>query len=289
MKKLADWRTKHKEKLAKALLSEPTQTTIGRLIKPTGVVLIMGDRRSGKSVTAFSIMEYFHDKKGIKGAVCYPQMNKKLRRLLPKWVMVVTRVKDLPSNCTCIIDEASQVAHARRTSSTAALDMEALVALSEQKGQLILFISHHSRKFDIADVHGSNLIIWKQPTLADTMWERDELQTYVLRAWEFFQKLYPVKWNPTKPIPKKVLQACFVMNLRRMEFYTFRNGLPKFWSVGLSTVFKLFEDVELEKPKSKESKSKPSEPKSKKGAQKSEKRRGTSTGSQRGRRHTASH
>ena len=81
MKKLADWRTKHKEKLAKALLSEPTQTTIGRPIKPTGVVLIMGDRRSGKSVTAFSIMEYFHDKKGINGAVCYPQMNKKLRRL----------------------------------------------------------------------------------------------------------------------------------------------------------------------------------------------------------------
>ena len=69
--------------------------------------------------------------------------------------------------------------------------MDALVALSEQKGQLIIFISHHSRKFDINDVHGSNLIIWKQPTLADTMWERDELQTYVLRAWEFFQKLYP--------------------------------------------------------------------------------------------------
>ena len=50
--------------------------------------------------------------------------------------------------------------------------MDALVALSEQKGQLIIFISHHSRKFDINDVHGSNLIIWKQPTLADTMWER---------------------------------------------------------------------------------------------------------------------
>jgi len=281
MKRLSDWRTKHKEKLAKALLSEPTLTTMLRLIRPQGVVLIMGDRRSGKSVLAFKIMEEMHDKKGIKGAVCYPQMNKKLRRLLPKWVRVVTRVKDLPSNYTCIIDEASQVAHARRTSSTAALDMEALVALSEQKGQLILFISHHSRKFDIADVHGSNLIIWKQPTLADTMWERDELQTYVLRAWEFFQKLYPVKWNPTKPIPKKVLQACFVMNLRRMEFYTFRNGLPKFWSVGLSTVFKLFDDVEI---------SKPSEPKSnKKGAKQSEKRRGTSTGSQRGRRHSESH
>jgi hypothetical protein len=280
---LADWRIRHKEKRAKALLSEPTQTTIGRLIKPTGVALIMGDRRSGKSVLAFFIMEYFHDKKGIKGAVCYPQMNRKLRRLLPRWIKVVTRIKDLPAGCVCIIDEASQVAHARRTSSTAAVDMDALVALSEQKGQLIIFISHHSRKFDINDVHGSNLIIWKQPTLADTMWERDELQTYVLRAWEFFQKLYPKNWNPTKPIPKKVLQACFVMNLRRMEFFTFRNTLPQFWSNDLSTVFKLFEDIETK------AESKPSKPKSKKGVKKSEKGRGTSRNSQRSRCTTASH
>jgi len=105
MKRLADWRTRHKEKLAKELLSEPTQTTIGRLIKPTGVALIMGDRRSGKSVLAFFIMEYFHDKKGIQGAVCYPQMNRKLRRLLPRWIKVVTRIKDLPAGCVCIIDE----------------------------------------------------------------------------------------------------------------------------------------------------------------------------------------
>ena len=49
IKRLADWRIRHKEKLAKALLSEPTQTTIGRLIKPTGVALIMGDRRSGRA------------------------------------------------------------------------------------------------------------------------------------------------------------------------------------------------------------------------------------------------
>jgi hypothetical protein len=283
IKRLADWRIRHKEKLAKALLSEPTQTTIGRLIKPTGVALIMGDRRSGKSVLAFFIMEYFHDKKGIKGAVCYPQMNRKLRRLLPRWIKVVTRIKDLPAGCVCIIDEASQVAHARRTSSTAAVDMDALVALSEQKGQLIIFISHHSRKFDINDVHGSNLIIWKQPTLADTMWERDELQTYVLRAWEFFQKLYPKNWNPTKPIPRKVLQACFVMNLRRMEFFTFRNTLPQFWSNDLSTVFKLFEDIETKA----ETKSKPKS--DKEGAKRSEKGRGTSRNSQRSRCTTASH
>jgi hypothetical protein len=181
MKKLATWRTKHKERIAKSVLSKPIATTLGRLLKATGVILVMGDRRAGKSALAFAIMAYFHLKKGLPGAVCYPHVNRKLRRLLPKWIKIVTKVRDLPPGHICVIDEAALVAHARRTQSGAALDMEELVALSEQKGQLIVLICHHSRKLDINDVHGSNLIIWKQPTAADTIWERSELELYVLR------------------------------------------------------------------------------------------------------------
>lgn len=269
-KKLAHWRTKHRERIAKAVLSKPTVTTMGRLLKSVGVILIMGDRRAGKSGLAFKIQEHFHDKKGLPGAVCYPHTNRKLRRLLPKWIKIVTRVKDLPPGHVCIIDEAALVAHARRTQSGAALDMEELVALSEQKGQLIVLICHHSRKLDINDVHGSNLIIWKQPTAADTIWERSELELYVLRAWEFFQGLYPENWSPLKPIPKKVLQSNFVMNLRRMEFYTFRNDVPTFWTNEMSTVFKLLgEDRQKLENKLK------AEKLAKKGVASSEKGRGT--------------
>lgn len=242
IKKLSKWLTQHKERQAKALLSEPKQTTMGRILKPTGVILIMGDRRGGKSALGFAIAEHFHLKRGLPAAACYPNASRKLRRLLPKWIKIVTNVKDLPHTCICIIDEAALVAHARRGQTTEALDMEDLVALSEQKGQLIILISHHARKLDINDVHGSNIVIWKQPTLADTIWERNELQMFVLRAWEFFQRLYPVGWNPTKPIPKRVLQANFAMNLRRMEFYSFKNGLPSFWSDQLSAAFKIMAD-----------------------------------------------
>lgn len=249
IKKLSQWLTKHKEAQAKALLSEPKQTTMGRILKPVGVILVMGDRRGGKSVLAFKVAEHFHDKRNLPAAACYPTASRKLRRLLPKWIRIVTSVKDFPHNCICIIDEAALVAHARRGQSTGALDMEDLVALSEQKGQLIILISHHARKLDINDVHGANIVIWKQPTLADTIWERSELQMFVLRAWEFFQKLYPVGWNPTKPIPKRVLQANFAMNLRRMEFYSFKNGLPSFWSQQLSTAFKVMADEAKKKTK----------------------------------------
>ena len=242
VKKLAQWRNRHKERWAKALLSSPIQTTMRRIVRPEGVLLIMGSRRSGKTGLAMEIMDDFHDRKNIPGAVCYPQEHKKLKKLLPRWVKVVTRLKDLPPNSICVVDEASQVAHARRTSSGTAVDLDALVAISEQKHQLIIFITHHSRKFDINDVHGSDMIIWKMPTLADTMWEREELQMYVLRAWEFFEALPHARESGKFSLQQ--LKACYVMNLKRMEFYTFKNGLPKWWTNELSTVFKLFEDLD---------------------------------------------
>lgn len=273
--KLKAWQKNHKEQIARALLSPPKRTTIGKILKPTGVTLVMGDRRGGKSVVAYKIAEYFHEKKGLPCCALYPHINRHLRRLLPKWIKLVTDVKDLPHNCICIIDEAALQAHARRGQSKKALDMEELVALSEQKGQMIIMISHHARKLDINDVHGSNIIIWKQPTMADTIWERDELQIYVLRAWEFFQKLYPKRWNPTKPIPRTVLQANFCMNLRRMEFYTFKNGLPTFWSNELSAAFKLLSEDRKEKKTRR----------AKKGEQAHEQRRGHESGRQGGGRH----
>jgi hypothetical protein len=189
-----------------------------------------------------AIMDHWHEKKGIPGAICYPQNPAILKKLLPAWVKVVTSIKDLPSDYTCVVDEASQIAHARRTSSQGALDTDALSSLSEQKSQLILFITHHSRKFDLNDIQATDLIIWKCPTLADTIFERDELQIYVLRAWEFFQKL-DGRSPPNSQFTYDQLKSTYVMNFRRMEFYTFQNRLPKWWSHELSTVFKLFEDT----------------------------------------------
>lgn len=244
--KLKKWLDAHKNRWAKALLAQPQMRSLRRVVTSPGVILIMGDYGSGKTGLAMQIMDDFHKRKGIAGAVCYPENPKKLRRLLPSWVKIVTDIKALPSNCVCVVDETSQIAHARRTTSQSALDMDALCSISRQKNQLIIFVSHHSRKLDINDIHSSRLLIWKRPTLADTIWERDELQPYVLRAWEIFRDL----------TPKRQIQTAYAMNLRQMEFSLFRNTLPEWWSEDLSTVFKIFNGKE----KTTKRRRKPSEP-----------------------------
>lgn len=232
LQRLKDWQTKHKERWAKALLGKPRESTLRKVIHFPGVLIIMGSRRSGKTGLAMEIMDDFHTRKNIPGAVCYPQRLAKLRKLLPRWVKIVTRIQDLPANSICIVDEASQIAHARRSQSQAAVDLDGLVAISAQKNQLIIFITHHARKLDILDIQATDMVIWKQPTLADTIFERDELLPYVLRAWEIFDVLTPAQ----------ALRTSYVMNFRKMDFCTFRNGLPPWWSSELSTVFKLFEN-----------------------------------------------
>jgi len=227
---MKDWLNRHRNKWAKALLSPPNRRTLRQVITMPGVILIMGDYGTGKTGLAMQIMDDFHTRKGIAGAVCYPEKPTKLRRLLPSWVKIVTSIKELPPNCICVVDETSQLAHARRSSSQSAVDMDALCSISRQRNQLIIFVSHHSRKLDINDIHSSRLLIWKRPTLADTIWEREELQPYVLRAWEIFQDM----------TPRQQLLSAYVMNLRQMEFSLFQNRLPSWWSEELSTVFKIF-------------------------------------------------
>ena len=247
MEKEKKWILKHKEKLSRAFMEKPRQIHLRQAIPDKGVIIIMGDRRKGKTGLACQIMDLKHRTANLPGAVCYPEKLVKLRNLLPSWVTVVTSLKDLPAKSVCLVDEASQVAHARRTQTQDALDLESLVALSEQKDQLILFITHHSRKFDINDVHGSNLIVWKKPSYADTIWEREELQKFVLRAREIFDQEKSVS---------KQLRLCYAMNLRDFNFYTFTNGLPDWWSHDLSTVFKYFENGYHNKAKRKKAKAK---------------------------------
>lgn len=231
------WETKKREQMAEAVMRPPVHTTLLKVIPFPGVVLIMGDRGAGKTATACAIMEAFHNGRyQLGGTVKLPEaLPKGKKRIFPSWIKPVYKIKDLPHRSACLIDEASQIAHARRSQSTANLDMDNLVSISRQRQQLILLVCHHSRKIDLNDVHSSSLIVWKQPTYADTLWERDELQRYSLRAIDFFEGL------KTK---QARLRASFMMDLRHMKFYSMNNGLPSWWNDDLSAVFSLFKPSE---------------------------------------------
>ncbi len=235
--KLKEWRQSHSERYAKAILEPPEKTTLFKAIPYPGCVLIMGRRRYGKSGLAHEIVHRFHDRCDCPAVLHLPNVPEKMRRkvqkLLPRWFRVMTDYNQWPENAIVVYDEASQSAHARRSQSEYAVSLDNMIGISGQRKQTILFISHHSRKLDLNIIHELDRIIYKQPTYAHAIWERDELSDVTYKATEYFKTL-----KTTMAIKK----ANLMLNFETFKFETFNNQLPSWWSDELSC---LFRDIEM--------------------------------------------
>ena len=189
-----------------------------------GVDLVMGRRGSGKTAMGFWMMEEIHNltNGAIGGAVLKAPAG--VKKLLPDWIATPNRIRGIPNDCVVIIDEAQQMANSRRSASNENLDMAQLVALSRQRNQLIILISHHSRKLDMNEVMDCSRIIWKEPSAGQVMFERKEMKPFAERA---VAKFAGRKGNPQK--------VAYVMDFENLSFGFTPTKLASFWSEALST------------------------------------------------------
>ncbi|MFO7996442.1 MAG: ATP-binding protein [Dehalococcoidia bacterium] len=227
--KLKAWQKGQDEATAKALMSPPAKKTLLSVVPVTGVILIMGSRGSGKSGLAHEIIAQVHARRKMGGALLLPSIRKKPK--LPAWIKVVSSTKELPVKSVCVIDEAAQVAHARRSQSAQAIEMDNLVSISRQRQQLIVLVSHHARKLDLNLIHDADKILWKEPTEAHALFERDELQMFTRKALDFFGAIRGTKARQ---------RATYVMDLHHLQFSWFNNDLPAWWSEDVSCGFQRY-------------------------------------------------
>lgn len=227
--KLKAWQKGQDEATARALMSPPAKRVLMSAVPETGVVIIMGCRGSGKSAMAHEIMAQVHARRNMGGALLLPSIVKKPR--LPVWIKVVSSIKELPAKSVCVIDEAAQVAHARRSQSAQAIEIDNLVSISRQRRQLIVLVSHHARKLDLNLIHDADKILWKRPTEAHALFERDELRVFTRKALEFFGAIKGTKARQ---------RATYVMDLHHLQFCWFNNDLPAWWTEDVSCGFQRY-------------------------------------------------
>ena len=227
--RLKRWQKLHDEKYAKLILSPPDKITLRRAIPVPCVAIVMGARGSGKSGFSYWIMGEFHRLYKMGGAILYPggKLPPAKAKLLPAWVKVVGDINALPKKSVCLIDEAAQQAHARRSQSGKNISFDNLVSMSRQRNQVILWVTHHSRKLDLNIIHDADRVIWKRPSEAHAIFEREEIQQFTWKAFEYFDSL----------TPKTQLVSCLVMNFQKLSFSRLRNALPTWWSDGLSRLW----------------------------------------------------
>lgn len=231
--KLKKLREKKAEEYAKAILSTPQSVNLYSTIPYPGVVMIMGDIRTGKTGCAHEISYLMHSRRHLPAILHVPRADEKLRktiqRLVPPWMKVTTKRKDWKDGAVVIYDEAAQSAHARRAQSGDAVELDDLLAIAGQREQLIIFISHYSRKLDLNVCTAVHRIIWKRPTYAHQLWERDEMADFTGKAYDWFKGI-------SGETAKK--KACLVLNMEDFGFSQCNNALPPWWTDRLSRIFK---------------------------------------------------
>ena len=236
--KLKKYRSQKGAEYAQAILATPKKTQLYSAIPYPGVVMIMGDIRTGKTGLAHEIASQLHSKRDLPAILHIPKLTEKqrkgLERITPSWMKVVTKRSQWKDRSVVIYDEAAQSAHARRSQSGDAMELDDMLAIAGQREQLILFISHYSRKLDLNVCTSVHRIIWKRPTYAHQLWERDEMADFTSKAYDFFR-------NIKGSLAQK--KACLVLDMENFGFLQCNNKLPEYWSDKLSRIFK---DIQIQ-------------------------------------------
>jgi len=242
--KLRQWRKDKEEQYARTVMEPSVKSTILKLFSLPGIALILGSRRFGKTATAHKIGEALHNRYGVRVMVHLPkstpqEIKRRIQKLLPDYMIVTTRTEEWEKDSVVIYDEAAQSAHARRTQSGDAVALDNLIGISGQRNQFLVFICHHTKKLDPNVVREVNYIIWKCPTYAYQLFERDELSDFTMKAFDYFASLRKGrKLNDT--IRRMLKRSNLVLDFNDFRFFSFENTLPTYWTEDLSN---LFEDI----------------------------------------------
>jgi hypothetical protein len=192
-----------------------------RIIHPS-LVLILGKRGSGKSALAYYLIE-IHRYSLKPYVVGIPQSK---QHLLPEWVGVASSLEEVPFGAIVIVDEAYLLYHARGSTTQESKEMAKIINLSRQKGQTIIFVTQESRSIDKNIASSANVIIFKEPGILQSEFERPELNHLAKKAVEAFA-----------PINGNKQQWSYLYAPDTNYSGLINNELPSFWKPELGRMF----------------------------------------------------
>jgi len=198
---------------------------LSNIIQHPSVVLIIGGRGKGKSALGHNLIEMFHKQKLSVYMLILPQLRKKLKELLPKWINLIESIDEAPENCLILCDEAALKYHAHKWQKKETQIMENIISISRHRKQTIIFITHITRKFSIT-LLDLDVLICKKPGFFHTLIERGGFKKLVEEAEKEFKKLLPTE---------DIMKYNYVFS----EKYTgiIQTGLCSYWSEDLSEAF----------------------------------------------------
>lgn len=154
------------------------------------VILITGKRGSGKTALGTLLLE-----NSPKRESYFVGLSSEYWQLLPDTItplpLDMQGLENLPSEATILIDEAMIWFYSRNSLKGMNKLISILVTEARHKEQLLVFISHSLRKLDVGIAIDADAIIFKEPSLLHSKFERKEILRLVQEAKRAFDKILP--------------------------------------------------------------------------------------------------
>ena len=186
------------------------------------VLLTIGRRGSGKSALNWRLLELFRNQ-ALPYAVGLPAAAQKL---VPDWVGLVDRLEDAPHGAVVLVDESFLEFSSRASMTERGRGIGALINLSRQRKQSILFVVQQASSLDRDIVSQIDCLIIKELSDLSDGYDRPQLRRITDRAKAAFQAIRGNKKSWAYVYSEVAGDVGLVENLQ-----------PSFWRSGLSHVY----------------------------------------------------
>lgn len=193
-----------------------------KVVSHPSVVVILGQRGRGKSALGYRLLELFR----YTATPYVLGLPSKAAGLLPEWMGVAEELEHIPNDSVVFIDEAYLGYHARESHTTKSTEASQIVNLSRQKEQTLIFVTQESRQIDINIASQANVIVFKEPNILQSKFDRPELREITAKATEAFRTITDAKYKWS-----------YVYSPGTDFIGLIENSLPTFWSSKLSRAF----------------------------------------------------
>ena len=192
------------------------------LIQHPVVIVILGKKGSGKSALGYRILEYFR----WTSPVYVVGLPADAHKFLPDWIGVKPALKEVPPDSIVMVDESYILHHARSSMTAQAKALSEMLNLSRQRNQTLVFVSQESRQIDRNILSAADVIVFKEPGMLQSRFDRPELRDIAKEAKLAFTTVKGDKrsWS--------YVYAPTADYIGLME-----NQVPTFWNQKLSRAF----------------------------------------------------